>query len=146
VYLSGDIPTPKGVRHQRWWHHVTPAQLRRTRTHLAAFAKDLFASVPRKDQRRWGQTYLRACCWTASARRSSRWPPGSPRAIRRPTPTLEQALQQFVNQSPWDPAAVRRRLAERMTAAIKPQAWVVDDTGFPNYGRHSVGVALEFPP
>src|SRR6266540_7310797 len=37
---------------------------------------------------------------------------------------LEQALQQFVNQSPWDPAAVRRRLAQRMTAAIQPAAWV----------------------
>jgi SRSO17 transposase len=54
---------------------------------------------------------------------------------------LEQALQQFVNQSPWDPVPVRRRLAERMTAAIQPQAWVIDDTGFPKFGRHSVGVA-----
>jgi SRSO17 transposase len=54
---------------------------------------------------------------------------------------LEQALQQFVNQSPWDPVPVRRRLAERMTAAIRPDAWVIDDTAFPKYGRHSVGVA-----
>src|SRR6266487_2750524 len=54
---------------------------------------------------------------------------------------LEQALQQFVNQSPWDPAAVRRRLAQRMTTAIAPAAWVIDDTAFPKFGRHSVGVA-----
>jgi SRSO17 transposase len=54
---------------------------------------------------------------------------------------LEQALQQFVNQSPWDPTAVRRRLAQRMTTAIQPQAWVIDDTAFPKFGRWSVGVA-----
>ncbi len=54
---------------------------------------------------------------------------------------LEQALQQFVNQSPWDWVPVRRRLAERMTAAIRPAAWVIDDTGFPKFGRYSVGVA-----
>jgi SRSO17 transposase len=38
---------------------MTPAQLRRVRTRLAAFAEDLLASIPRKDQRRWGQSYLR---------------------------------------------------------------------------------------
>jgi SRSO17 transposase len=54
---------------------------------------------------------------------------------------LEQALQQFVNQSPWDPTLVRRRLAQRMTTALAPDAWVLDDTGFPKFGRHSVGVA-----
>jgi SRSO17 transposase len=54
---------------------------------------------------------------------------------------LEQALQQFVNQSPWDPVPVRRRLAQRMTAAIAPTAWVIDEVGFPKFGRHSVGVA-----
>ncbi len=38
---------------------MTPAQLRRIRTHLTAFAEDLLQSIPRKDQRRWGQSYLR---------------------------------------------------------------------------------------
>jgi SRSO17 transposase len=52
---------------------------------------------------------------------------------------IEQALQQFVNPSPWDPVPVRRRLAERMTTAIQPAAWLVDDTAFPKFGRHSVG-------
>jgi SRSO17 transposase len=37
--------------------------------------------------------------------------------------------------------AVRQRLARRMTTAIGPAAWVIDDTGFPKFGRYSVGVA-----
>jgi SRSO17 transposase len=57
---------------------------------------------------------------------------------------LEQALQQFVNQSPWDPILVRRRLAQRMSTTIDPAAWVIDDTGFPKFGRWSVGVAPQY--
>jgi SRSO17 transposase len=121
---------------------MTPAQLRRIRTRLAAFAEDLFASIPRKDQRRWGQTYLRGLL--LDGKRKSIQPMAARLARGDPAAdayALEQALQQFVNQSPWDPAAVRRRLAQRMTTAIQPAAWVIDDTGFPKFGRYSVGVA-----
>jgi SRSO17 transposase len=112
---------------------------------LAAFAEDLFASIPRKDQRRWGQTYLRALL--LDGKRKSIQPMATRLARGDPAAdayALEQALQQFVNQSPWDPAAVRRRLAQRMTAAIQPAAWVIDDTAFPKFGRHSVGVAPQY--
>jgi SRSO17 transposase len=112
---------------------------------LAAFAEDLFASIPRKDQRRWGQTYLRGLL--LDGKRKSIQPMATRLARGDPAAdayALEQALQQFVNQSPWDPAAVRRRLAQRMTAAIQPAAWVIDDTAFPKFGRHSVGVAPQY--
>jgi SRSO17 transposase len=124
---------------------VTPTQLRRIRTRLAAFAEDLFASIPRKDQRRWGQTYLRGLL--LDGKRKSIQPMAARLARGDPETdayALEQALQQFVNQSPWGPIPVRRRLAERMTAAIQPAAWVIDDTGFPKFGRHSVGVAPQY--
>jgi len=124
---------------------VTPTQLRRIRTRLVTFAEDLFASIPRKDQRRWGQTYLRGLLLDGKRKSiqpmATRLAKGDPQADAY---ALEQALQQFVNQSPWDPAAVRRRLAERMTAAIGPQAWVIDDTAFPKFGRWSVGVAPRY--
>jgi SRSO17 transposase len=124
---------------------MTPAQLRRIRTRLTAFAEDLFQSVPRKDQRRWGHSYLRGLL--LDGKRKSIQPMAARLARGDPAAdayALEQALQQFVNQSPWDPVPVRRRLAERMTAAIGPQAWVIDDTGFPKFGRHSVGVAPQY--
>jgi SRSO17 transposase len=56
----------------------------------------------------------------------------------------EQALQQFIGQSPWDWRPVRQRLAIQMTAAVDPQAWIVDDTGFPKFGTASVGVARQY--
>jgi SRSO17 transposase len=124
---------------------VTPTQLRRIRIRLAAFAEDLFASIPRKDQRRWGQSYLRGLL--LDGKRKSIQPMAARLARGDPAAdayAVEQALQQFVNQSPWDPVPVRRRLAERMTTAIGPAAWVIDDTAFPKFGRHSVGVAPQY--
>jgi DDE superfamily endonuclease len=126
---------------------MTPAQLRRVRTRLLAFAEDIFGSIPRKDQRRWGQTYLRGLL--LDGKRKSIEPMAARLTKGDPDPqadayALEQALQQFVNQSPWDPTPVRRRLAERMTAAIQPTAWVIDDTAFPKFGRYSVGVAPQY--
>lgn len=56
----------------------------------------------------------------------------------------EQCLQQFVNQSLWAWEPVRERLAVRMVAEIEPRAWVVDDTAFPKFGRHSAGVARQY--
>jgi SRSO17 transposase len=124
---------------------MTPTQLRRIRTRLTAFAEDLFAPIPRKDQRRWGQTYLRGLLLDGKRKSiepmAARLARGDPQADAY---VLEQALQQFVNQSPWDPVPVRQRLAQRMTAAIGPTAWVIDDTAFPKFGRHSVGVAPQY--
>jgi SRSO17 transposase len=37
--------------------------------------------------------------------------------------------------SPWDWRPVRRRLAERLVAALQPTAWAADDTGFPKRRR-----------
>jgi SRSO17 transposase len=145
VYLSSEITKPKGAHHRCWWDTVTPTQLRRIRTRLIAFAEDLLQSIPRKDQRRWGQSYLRGLLLDGKRKSvqpmAARLARGAPQADAY---ALEQALQQFVNQSPWDPVPVRRRLAERMTAAIGPAAWVIDDTGFPKFGRHSVGVAPQY--
>jgi SRSO17 transposase len=55
-----------------------------------------------------------------------------------------QALHHFVATSPWDWRPVRRRLAERLVAALAPTAWVVDDTGFPKDGTCSVGVQRQY--
>ena len=116
---------------------MTPAELARARRRLVAFAADMFQPLARADQRRWGEVYLRGLMLDGK-RKSIQ-----PMAERLPDGN-EQALQQFVSQSPWDWRPVRRRLAQQLTAAIDPDAWIVDDTGFPKYGKTSVGVARQY--
>nr|WSZ12115.1 IS701 family transposase [Streptomyces canus]WSZ20465.1 IS701 family transposase [Streptomyces canus]WSZ20528.1 IS701 family transposase [Streptomyces canus] len=109
----------------------------RARATLGLFVADVFASVPRKDQRAKGDCYLRGLM--LDGRRKSiqamaeRLPDGN-----------EQNLQQFVNQSTWDPLPVRRRIAERMVPRIGPDAWAVDDVSFPKDGKMSVAVAPQY--
>ncbi|MFJ2774965.1 IS701 family transposase, partial [Streptomyces sp. NPDC087300] len=94
-------------------------------------------SLPRRDQRRWGECYLRGLM--LDGRRKSI----QPMAARLPDGNM-QALQQFVNQSPWDWLPVRQRIAERLIEAIRPEAWVIDDVSFPKCGKASVGVARQY--
>jgi SRSO17 transposase len=55
-----------------------------------------------------------------------------------------QSLQQFLADSPWDPAAVVRAVCERVAPAIGVEAWVLDDTGFPKDGKRSPGVKRQY--
>ena len=55
-----------------------------------------------------------------------------------------QSMQQFLADSPWDPALVVRAVAERVVPAIDVQAWVLDDTGFPKDGKDSPGVKRQY--
>src|SRR4051812_27376924 len=114
-----------------------PRELRRVRERLVEFAEEIFAPMPRKDQRRWGEVYVRGLMLDGKRKSIE------PMAVRLPDGD-EQCLQQFVNQSPWDWVAVRRSLARRMTGEIAPEAWVLDDTGFPKFGDQSVGVARQY--
>lgn len=50
-----------------------------------------------------------------------------------------QALQQFVGQSPWDHVSVQRRLATKVSQAISPDTWLIDDSGIPKAGTEPVG-------
>ena len=58
----------------------------------------------------------------------------------------EQALQQFVNQSPWEEQRVFSRFRAVMapTCASPKGIFVIDDTGFPKQGKHSVGVQHQY--
>ncbi|MFJ3895381.1 transposase, partial [Streptomyces sp. NPDC090083] len=74
-------------------------EVNRLRASLGLFVADVFASVPRRDQRARGECYLRGLM--LDGRRKSI----QPMAERLPDGNM-QALQQFVNQSPWDPLPV----------------------------------------
>jgi SRSO17 transposase len=116
---------------------LTPAELATIRGRLEALAEDVFASLPRADQRARGECYLRGLL--LDGRRKSIEPMAA-----RLGEVHYQALHHFVAVSPWEWRPVRRRLAEVLTAALGPTAWVVDDTGFPKDGTWSVGVQRQY--
>lgn len=104
---------------------------------LALFCDDLFASLPRSDQRKWGEVYLRGLL-SVRGRKSIRRI--SDEIAGRP---VEQSLQQFVNQSTWRWHDVRRTLARHATER-RPRAWLVQEAIFPKHGHRSVGVARQY--
>ena len=116
---------------------LSTRELARVRGRLVEFAEEVFVPLARSDQRRWGEVYLRGLM--LDGKRKSIEPMAS-----RLADGDEQCLQQFVNQSPWAWGPVRERLARRLSEAIEPEAWIVDDTGFPKCGRSSVAVARQY--
>ena len=58
---------------------------------------------------------------------------------------MRQRLQQCVVVSAWDETTVFARVAQILDRELPAvTAFVVDDTGFPKKGRHSVGVARQY--
>src|SRR4051812_17196913 len=59
-----------------------------------------------------------------------------------------QSLLHFVANAPWSNERVLSRIQELTVPIIEGsgaiEAWIIDDTGFPKKGRHSVGVARQY--
>lgn len=91
----------------------------------------------RKERRHWGCLYVRGLLLDGERKSIgamlSRLPDGN-----------EQNLQQFVNQSPWPWYPLWQRLAIKLSRAFTATAWIIDDTGFPKQGSHSVGVHRQY--
>jgi len=117
---------------------MTTRELTACRKRFETFTSDMLGSLRDRRQSQWAQVYLRGLL--LEGRRKS----CQPMAERVPDGD-EQCLQQFLNQSPWAWAPVRQTLASTLTGLLGAgDCWIVDDTGFPKQGRHSVGVARQY--
>jgi SRSO17 transposase len=118
------------------------AVLDRLRDYAALFAADF----PQAKPARWAGVYLQGLLLDGD--RKSIEPLSRrvtlPDGLTSKDP--EQALQQFVNQSPWDEHAVLRRYRAHLAQTFASPAglFLFDDVSFPKQGRHSVGVQRQY--
>lgn len=114
-------------------HH----ELRECRHRLGSFLEPILARLGREERRRWGAFYVQAVLMEGGRKTAA--------GMAARYGGNEQALQQFLSQSPWEWRPVRAALAEAVLPYLSPRCgWVVDDTGFPKKGTHSVGVHRQY--
>ena len=121
---------------------LDPAVLTRLRDYAGLFS-DAF---PQSKPARWAGVYLQGLL--LDGERKSIEPLSHrvalPDGLTAKDP--EQALQQFVNQSPWDEHEVLTRYRAHLakTFASPDGIFLFDDVSFPKQGEHSVGVQRQY--
>ena len=119
-------------------------RLTKLRKDLALFLDDVVGMLGNTRRRRWCETYLRGVLLDGP-RKSIEPMAARLQKIESGAEDYEQSLQQFINQSPWDEQTVldglQRWIGRRFGT---PGYLILDDTGFPKQGRHSVGVARQY--
>ena len=110
-----------------------------TRERLLGFVDGVVSELPHVRQRENAGLYVRGLI-EQGGRKSLQ-----PTLFRlEETSARYESMQQFLADSPWDPALVVRRCAERVVPELGVEAWVLDDTGFPKDGKHSPGVKRQY--
>jgi SRSO17 transposase len=117
---------------------MKPREIERFRLKLEAFLADVILPMGRKERREHAEEYIRGLLMDGERKSIE------PLASRLPDGDV-QALQQFVNQSPWPSEEVRASLARKVEGEFVPEAyWLIDEVSFPKQGQHSVGVARQY--
>lgn len=119
-------------------------KLLKLRKDLAAFLGAVVGTLDHPRRRRWCEAYVRGVL--LDGQRKSIEPMAERlKTIDQSDADYEQALQQFINQSPWDDQAVLDGLQAWIAKRFGTDGYlIIDDTGFPKQGTRSVGVARQY--
>ena len=118
---------------------ATEASAAEAREHLIAFVGEMVADLPHVRQRENALLYVRGLV-EHGGRKSLQ-----PTLFRLGENAARyESVQQFLADSPWDPAVLVRACAERVAPELDPVAWIIDDTGMVKDGAHSPGVKRQY--
>ena len=111
---------------------------------LTSFLDEVAGTLGNPRRRRWCESYLRGVLLDGH-RKSVEPMAARLKVIEQGEHDYEQGLQQFLNQSPWDEQAVLDGLQSWIARQFGTAGvLIIDDTGFPKQGKHSVGVARQY--
>ncbi len=121
--------------------HRPDARERRFQEYLERLA----AALGHADRREPLRAYLTGLCLPGERKSIE---PMAARIDPRHVRARHQSMHHFVANAPWAAAAVLRIARDwvlaRLTRHGPVAAWIVDDTGMPKKGQHSVGVARQY--
>ena len=123
------MPTPETARADRF----------------AAYVDQLAGVLGHRDRHEPLRAYVTGLCLPGERKSVE---PMAARVDPRHVQSRHQSMHHFVAEAPWDAAAVlrvaREWVLDSMVRHGPVAAWIVDDTGFPKKGTHSVGVARQY--
>jgi SRSO17 transposase len=113
---------------------------------LEAYLEPYRGEFRRRDQARWAWVYLQGLL-RAPGRKNIE---GLARTVTLPADLqvedVAQALQHFINQSPWDEGRLWQRRQEHLAKrpGHETSLFVLEEMAFVKQGRHSVGVQRQY--
>lgn len=123
---------------------MKPTELRKLERELHEFMWGMFQGLGRRER-------LEALSWYVTGllldgeRKSAEPMAGRLVDDAAEISAMRQRLQECVSISAWSDDVVRSRLATKVDSELPGiEAFVIDDTGFPKKGKHSVGVQRQY--
>jgi SRSO17 transposase len=123
---------------------MTPKQMAKLDRELREYIESMTQEMGRPERRQAMSLYMTALLLDGERKSIE---PMAARLVEDPRliPAMRQRLQQCVVTSPWSDDEVFGRLARKFETELPGiEALVVDDTGFPKKGTHSVGVQRQY--
>jgi len=118
---------------------LTPGEIEELADDLVAYHAEFADLYYRVEQAQWGHRYLQGLV-----------APLESKTIQPMAMALEggniQAMQQFIGQGQWQDEKLLRKHWRLVTGTLGEEdgVWIVDESGFPKKGQHSVGVARQW--
>jgi SRSO17 transposase len=112
---------------------------------FSAYVERLTTTVSHRDRHEPLRAYISGLCLPGERKSIE---PMAARVDPRHVRARHQSMHHFVANADWDDASVLRVARDTVLTALGSHgpltAWVVDDTGIPKKGRHSVGVTRQY--